>query len=124
VTAFTLLISLLDLIWIAAKSFKWKSRLDPGKRDQVDRMSVSEILEAIILACSDTQLFTGAAYALTLRYYEGCNITAYHYNIVANMMLLTTATHLMSVTMVRDYWRFQILALVRILCITGAFLVT
>ena len=94
------------------------------ERERLDRLSVSDIFESIILTCSDTQLFTGAAYALTLRYWGGCTITAYHYDIVSNMMLLTTATHLMSVTMVRDYWKYQFLAIVRIVCITGVFVVT
>jgi hypothetical protein len=55
---------------------------------------------------------------------RGCNISAYHYNIVANMMLLTCATHLMSVTIVREYWKYPVLAVLRIIVVTGAFLAT
>jgi hypothetical protein len=77
-----------------------------------------------VLSCSDQQVFTGGAYALTLRYWKGCTISAYHYNIVANMMLLTCATHLMSVTIVRDYWRYTWLAVLRVLVISAVFLVT
>jgi len=40
------------------------------------------------------------------------------------MMLLTCATHLMSVTIVRDYWRYPWLAFLRILVVTGLFLIT
>jgi hypothetical protein len=68
--------------------------LPPKKR------TLTDILEALLQSCSDQQIFTGAAYALTLRYWRGCSISAYHYNIVANLMLLTCATHLMSVTIV------------------------
>lgn len=69
-------------------------------------------------------MFTGAAYALTLRYWKGCTISAYHYNLIANMMLLTCATHLMSVTIVRNYWKYPWLALFRVICISGVFIVT
>lgn len=86
--------------------------------------SVSDILQTLVLSCSDQQVFTGAAYALTLRYWKGCSISAYHYNVVANMMLLTCATHLMSVTIVRNYWKYPWLALLRVICICGVFIVT
>ncbi|KAI5862233.1 hypothetical protein GGS23DRAFT_112760 [Durotheca rogersii] len=87
-------------------------------------VSFPDILEPLILACSDQQVFTGAAYALVLRYWRGCTVSAYHYNIIGNMMLLTCATHLLSVTIVRNYWRFPWLACLRVLCITGVFMVT
>ena len=51
-------------------------------------------------------------------------MSAYHYNIVANMMLLTCATHLMSVAVVQEYWKYPVLALLRIIVVTGAFLAT
>ena len=77
----------------------------------------------MIIACSDQQVFTGAAYSLTLRYWRGCSILSYHYNLIANMLLLTCATHLMSVTVVRNYWKFPWLAILRIICISGVFIV-
>ncbi|KAI1471806.1 uncharacterized protein F4812DRAFT_415549 [Daldinia caldariorum] len=40
------------------------------------------------------------------------------------MMLLTCATHLMSVTIVRNYWKFPFLALLRVIIITSVFTVT
>ncbi|KAF2801897.1 uncharacterized protein BDZ99DRAFT_527864 [Mytilinidion resinicola] len=71
------------------------------------RVAWSDVIEGIILSCSDQQIFTSGAYAITLRYAQGCQISAYHYNIVGNMMLMTCATHLMSVTVVSQYgsWR-------------------
>lgn len=99
-----------------------KRKAEPRKRIKLP--GVNDFLEAIVQSSSDMQVFTGAAYAITLRYFRGCTITAYHYNLVANMMLLTCATHLMSVTIVRGYWRFPWLAFLRVLAITGVFLVT
>lgn len=87
-------------------------------------ISISEPLESPVVSCSDQQVFTGGAYALTLRYWKGCSITAYHYSIVANMMLLTCATHLLSIAIVKNYWRYPWLAILRIIIVTGVFTFT
>lgn len=92
-----------------------RKRIKPG---------FSEVLQAMVLSCSDAQMFTGAAYALALRYYVGCSVMAYHYNIVATQMLLTCATHLMAITVVRNYWEYDWLAVLRVVCKTGFFLFT
>ncbi|KAH7233576.1 hypothetical protein BKA59DRAFT_518009 [Fusarium tricinctum] len=92
-----------------------KNKIKPG---------ISKICQGMVLSCSDAQIFTGAAYASTLRYFRGCTITAYHYNVVANLMLLTCATHLMAITVVRNYWEYAWLALLRVICKTGVFLFT
>ena len=49
--------------------------------------SVSDMLETIVIACSDQQLFTGGAYALAVRYFKGCSVSAYHYNVLVNGLL-------------------------------------
>ncbi|KAI1269672.1 hypothetical protein F5Y18DRAFT_422625 [Xylariaceae sp. FL1019] len=129
VTSFALAVSIVDVLWQVSKVCgKRRSRRRESKKDEIAkttrRVSVSDILETLVLACSDQQVFTGAAYAITLRYYTGCSVSAYHYNIVANMLLLTCATHLVSVIIVRNYWRYSLLAAIRILSITGVFIVT
>ncbi|CAJ2510623.1 Uu.00g062480.m01.CDS01 [Anthostomella pinea] len=125
VTSFALAASIGDVLWQFAKTWKWKKTYtEEEKRARRKRLSLSDILETLVLACSDQQVFIGAAYALTLRYYAGCKVSAYHYNIAANMLLLTCATHLMSVTIVRNYWKYPWLAKLRILCISGVFIVT
>ncbi|KAI1371747.1 hypothetical protein F4677DRAFT_450092 [Hypoxylon crocopeplum] len=125
VTSFAISAGLVSVLWQMAKTYRWKTTYTKEQRaERGDRTSFSDILETLVLACSDQQVFTGAAYALTLRYWRGCTISAYHYNIVANMMLLTCATHLMSVTIVRNYWKFPWLAILRVLCITCVFIVT
>ncbi|KAI9771578.1 MAG: hypothetical protein M1839_002771 [Geoglossum umbratile] len=88
------------------------------------RTTWADIFEAVILSCSDQQVFTSGAYALALRYAQGCSISAYHYNVVANMMLITCATHLMSVTVVSQYWKHKLLAVFRTLLVTGLYIVT
>lgn len=61
---------------------------------------------------------------LTPRLLQGCSISAYHYNLVANMMLMTCATHLVCVTTARHYWEYPYLASLRVLVTTGVYLVT
>ncbi|KAI1204480.1 uncharacterized protein F4807DRAFT_330046 [Annulohypoxylon truncatum] len=125
VTSFAIATGIVSVTWQLLKTYHYKTTYtDKEKAARQPRTSFSEILETLILACSDQQVFTGAAYALTLRYWRGCTISAYHYNIVANMMLLTCATHLISVTIVRNYWKFRWLALLRVIAITGVFTVT
>ncbi len=77
-----------------------------------------------MVTCSDQQVFTGLAYAITLRYAKGCQISAYHYNIVANMLLLTCATHLMAVTISRHYWEHPFVAIIRVVITAGVYLAT
>jgi hypothetical protein len=87
-------------------------------------LNITDVLETLVLSCSDQQIFTGAAYSITLRYLKGCNISAYHYNIVANMLLLTCATHLAAVTVARNYWKYPLVALFRIVVTIGVYLST
>ncbi|KAI1764854.1 hypothetical protein GGR53DRAFT_296690 [Hypoxylon sp. FL1150] len=125
VTSFAIFAGCMSIVWQTIKCCRLRKKAN--YTDEVERQrrtSFSDILETLVLACSDQQVFTGGAYALTLRYWRGCTISAYHYNIVANMMLLTCATHLISVTIVRNYWRFPWLAILRVICITFIFIAT
>ncbi|KAI2602487.1 hypothetical protein GGR54DRAFT_633950 [Hypoxylon sp. NC1633] len=105
VTSFATSAGLASVLWQMAKTWRWISTYTKEQRTgRGGQTSVSDILETLVLAC--------------------CTISAYHYNIVANMMLLTCATHLISVTIVRNYWKFPWLALLRVICISGVFIVT
>ena len=78
----------------------------------------------LVITCSDQQVFTGGAYAITLRFSKGCSISAYHYNIVGNMLLITCATHLMAVTIGKHYWEHPFLASLRVVITTAVFVAT
>ncbi|KAK0617511.1 hypothetical protein B0T14DRAFT_498513 [Immersiella caudata] len=107
VTTVSLLCSVISTIWWWSKNvFGWKSKMTREHKTTVESMkfSFSKFLEAVVVTCSDQQIFTGCAYAVTLRWWTGCEISAYHYNIVADMLLVTCATHLTAVTVARDYW--------------------
>lgn len=88
------------------------------------QFSLTEICETLVLSCSDQQVFTGGAFAISLRYWNGCSVTAYHYNVIANMLLLTCATHLLSLSIVRNYWRNLWQSTLRVILIFGIVLVT
>ncbi|KAF2461781.1 hypothetical protein BDY21DRAFT_388794 [Lineolata rhizophorae] len=124
VTAFTLLTPYMKMTGLPSlPHFNNQTLHDVGSK-LLKCDAVADMLENLILSCSDQQVFTGGAYALTLRYFKGCSVSAYHYNIVANMMMLTCATHLMSMAMVSRYWQYPFLALLRVLLVTGLVLVT
>lgn len=95
------------------------------QKEKIDgRIGLARILEELILSCSDQQVFNGLAYALALRYYQGCTISAYHYNILANLLLISCATHLSSVAIVSRYWENRGVALIRIFVITLVYILT
>ncbi|KAH8885927.1 hypothetical protein GQ53DRAFT_828629 [Thozetella sp. PMI_491] len=110
VTSFSLLLSLIHISWTIWKNIHLKPSGGEDKDSQEGAkkgFSLSELCEELVLGCSDTQ-----------------HHTAYHYDIVANMMLLTCATHLMSITITRNYWVYPWLGLVRLIVCLGIFVVT
>ncbi|KAK4447004.1 hypothetical protein QBC34DRAFT_427801 [Podospora aff. communis PSN243] len=124
-TSLALLLSIASVLWLIAK--RTCMRKDPDKHKKKKRncnFSFSELCETLVLGCSDTQIFTGGAYAITMRYFKGCSVISYHYDIIVNFMLLTCATHLMSITIVRNYWQWPWLGLLRTAICTGVFIVT
>ncbi|KAK3362565.1 hypothetical protein B0T25DRAFT_8744 [Lasiosphaeria hispida] len=74
-TSLALLLSMVSVAWLIGKRC-WGER-DEFKHSKRRRrrhcdLSLTELCEALVLGCSDTQIFTGGAYALTLRYFKGC----------------------------------------------------
>ncbi|KAM7199960.1 hypothetical protein V8F33_004134 [Rhypophila sp. PSN 637] len=113
------------LWWISKNVLHWKSRLSVEEKSEKKwQISVSGFFETLVLTCSDQQIFTGGAYAITLRYAKACSISAYHYNIVTNMLLFTCATHLMAVTIAKHYWQHPYIAALRIGITALVYLIT
>jgi hypothetical protein len=88
------------------------------------KISITGILETLVINCSDQQVFTGGAYAIALRFAKACTVSAYHYNIVANILLVTCATHLLAVTISRHYWQHPYVGVLRITVTTLVFVLT
>ncbi|KAK4147370.1 uncharacterized protein C8A04DRAFT_24612 [Dichotomopilus funicola] len=126
VTVVSLLLAFTSSAWWATKHvFGIVNRLTREEKALKNwQLSISGIVEALIVTCSDQQVFTGGAYAITLRYAKACSVSAYHYNIVANILLVTCATHLMAVTVSRHYWEHPYVGVLRIIVTTLVFVVT
>ncbi|KAL2264590.1 hypothetical protein VTJ83DRAFT_7100 [Remersonia thermophila] len=126
VTGVSVFLGFLDMLWWCSNNiFGMVNRLTQEERSLKNwQLSVSGILEAIIITCSDQQIFTGGAYAITLRYAKACTVSAYHYNIVANVLLVTCATHLMAVTVARHYWEHPYIGVLRLVVTTLVYVIT
>ncbi|KAK3693121.1 hypothetical protein B0T22DRAFT_369483 [Podospora appendiculata] len=127
VTLFSVILSVINTLWWWFKNIRRWSASDVVARDKKNKrfeLKLAVFLEVLVLTCSDQQIFTGGAYAVTLRYAKGCSITAYHYNVVSNMLLLTCATHVMSITISRNYWEHPFVASLRIIVTALLFIVT
>ncbi|KAH6651354.1 hypothetical protein F5144DRAFT_589589 [Chaetomium tenue] len=126
VTVASLLLSIASSAWWSAKNiFGVVNRLTREEKAIKNwQISIAGIVEALVITCSDQQVFTGGAYVITLRYAKACSISAYHYNIVANILLVTCATHLMAVTVARHYWQHPYVGVLRITVTTLVFVIT
>lgn len=82
VSCFAMLVSTLDIAWQMSKLFclKKKKKRESGRgllwRSKRAGISFPDICENLVLSCSDQQIFTGAAYAVTLRYCKCPTVTS------------------------------------------------
>ncbi|KAK3651496.1 hypothetical protein LTR56_005638 [Elasticomyces elasticus] len=106
--------SLIYLTWQLWKWNKWR-RSSPEEKDNKDRAQ-SKFLEATIGACNDQQILTGMAYVLGAIGRKGisCDISAYHWNIVADMALISAATFMVTVTVTKSFFENRLLGLLRL----------
>ncbi|KAK3948310.1 hypothetical protein QBC32DRAFT_351889 [Pseudoneurospora amorphoporcata] len=125
ITGFALLIAFLHVLWHYAKLIKLKKRLtDEEKQNKKWQLSIGGFFEMLIISCSDQQIFTGAAYAITMRFAKACSISAYHYNVISNMLLLTCATHLLTLLVSKHYWEHPWVAGIRTVATALLYLAT
>ncbi|KAK4107903.1 hypothetical protein N656DRAFT_462551 [Canariomyces notabilis] len=125
-TVFSLLLSVANMFWWSIK-YVLKPHLRITREEKALKnwqISIAGILETLCLTLSDQQVFTGGAYAITLRYAKACSISAYHYNVVANILLVTCATHLMAVTVSKHYWKHPYVGILRIIVTTLVYVIT
>lgn len=75
-------------------------------------------LGQLLIANADTQLFIALAYGINFVVSSKCTLSAYHYEVGLNMVLLALASTNLSTLMLRDYWaRAKIAATLRTLVI-------
>ncbi|KAK3401693.1 hypothetical protein B0T20DRAFT_450676 [Sordaria brevicollis] len=125
ITGFALLIAFLHVLWHYAKLIKLKKRLTAEEKENKRwQLSIGGFFEMLIISCSDQQIFTGAAYAITMRFAKACSISAYHYNVISNMLLLTCATHLLTLLVSKHYWEHPWVAGIRTVATALLYLAT
>jgi hypothetical protein len=64
---------------------------------------IKKVLKRVILGFADQQLVTGLAILIT-GYMKYCSISVYHFNVVTDLAWLSSVTHLLSVSCLRDYF--------------------
>ncbi|KAK4900842.1 hypothetical protein LTR27_002024 [Elasticomyces elasticus] len=98
------------LIW---QLVKWR-RATPEDKEKKDRAD-SKTLEAIIGSCNDQQTLTGMAYLIGAVGNVGisCDISAYHWNILANMGLMTAATFMITIAVSKRFFENRLLGVAR-----------
>ncbi|KAF1818367.1 uncharacterized protein K489DRAFT_384977 [Dissoconium aciculare CBS 342.82] len=122
------------LYWLLQVYFEIVPRSSdrPGRRQRRDayqaafaeRLSWFEIIENVIISFSDQQLFVGVAWGIALQFLGGCETTAYHYNIITHMLIMTCATHLVAIAVVRKYWKSPAAAVPRVLVSLAVYVLT
>jgi hypothetical protein len=88
--------------------------------DYKRKASWRKLLEPAALSFSDQQIVTGIALSVSTMYFETiCEISAYHYNIVCFLVLLSIVSHLVGIVGLRGYTtkRPQWLGIIRMLLI-------
>ncbi|KAK6358802.1 hypothetical protein TWF730_008121 [Orbilia blumenaviensis] len=127
--AFTTLILCMILVVIHFIRYFASSNSTPGA--QIDRHGrhvyvekdkwvrfADNVVQDLVLSLSDQQIVTGLALSIfTLFSQGGCDLSAYHYNIVANLILITICTHVCSIMVLPEYFRNVVLGALRILAI-------
>ncbi|KAF2452410.1 hypothetical protein BDY21DRAFT_375595 [Lineolata rhizophorae] len=61
------------------------------------------VLESLLISFSDQSIVTGQALLYVTYYWASCSISAYHYNLVCDLVLVSIVVHLCSITAVEQY---------------------
>ncbi|KAF2826230.1 hypothetical protein CC86DRAFT_455791 [Ophiobolus disseminans] len=73
-----------------------------------------DLIDALLISLGDTQFITSIALLITVFFFKGCTISAYHYDLVCKLVLISSASHIGSMAFVRGYFnRDWLLALFR-----------
>lgn len=81
------------------------------------RETLRKILDAVVLSSSDQQLITSFAILISVQHFVGCSISAYHYDIVCNLILMSLVTHLASLVVIKRYFSNKLLGPIRVILI-------
>ncbi|ORX95219.1 hypothetical protein BCR34DRAFT_669504 [Clohesyomyces aquaticus] len=92
-------------------------KADEIQKDHKYYLQLVHILDSLLQALSDQQLVAGISLLLTINK-QACEISAYHYNLVCTMLLLSAVVHVNTFVNVPDYvYKGPAAALFRVIAI-------
>lgn len=65
------------------------------------------LLDAYIIVLSDTQALTSIALLVTANFFVGCTISAYHYDLVCSLVLMSSASYIVALAVMHKYFDFE-----------------
>lgn len=80
----------------------YNRRSKPDRRERSKYLRLIHTLESLLQTLSDQQIVAGIALLLTVNA-QACGISAFHYNIVCTMLLLSAVTHLNTLVSISDF---------------------
>ena len=86
-----------------------------SEKGKLDTAHLRRIFDGLLVGLNDTQMITALALMIVTEFQIMCMISAYHYNIVCGLVLMSTMVHLCSMTIIEHYFYNKYLALLRIL---------
>ncbi|KAF2638303.1 hypothetical protein P280DRAFT_551436 [Massarina eburnea CBS 473.64] len=77
-----------------------------GKKRTIRKhaLAIRRISEAFLISLSDTQIVTSLALLIPTLFWLSCTISAYHYNLVCNLVLISSASHIVSIVVMHKYF--------------------
>ena len=84
----------------------------PGKRSKRFDTFLT-VVRALVISTADAQSIIALTYAINFGMSGKCTVSAYHFSVGVNTILCACATIILSVIMVRDFWKAFCAALIR-----------
>ena len=75
-----------------------------------------EIFEATVFCIADSQILLCMALFIYFGVLGGCKTSQYHFQIGVNISLLACSIYLLSLCLIRRYWKSPVAAFIRVLC--------
>ncbi|PSN74541.1 hypothetical protein BS50DRAFT_615414 [Corynespora cassiicola Philippines] len=73
-----------------------------------------DLFESILMLTSDSQMVLGIALCINFALVGKCSISMYHFQMGVNILVITCANALLTLVLIRDYWRTPLSAVVRL----------
>lgn len=74
----------------------------------------SDLAKDFVLQCSDQLTVTGIIYVVILRTRQACELSAYHYDVVVDLLHVTCITVMLAVVSTTEFWEKNWLGILRV----------